>query len=109
MMDQAGIDTWESIALDDLGLYRDAVLAVRAIAQRGRAFRSTAMPLSRRRLLEGMQEVRGATLKQANADKALAALLSMGYLVRLNPNAPRREVSRYLLTVPARSLVTSLD
>lgn len=98
-------DTWESIALTDARLRLDALVVVRELVRLidtdgdGDTIR-----VSMRSLGDAVARRDRARRTVATAQRGLGALIQHGYVVRLNPDAPRRERGQYLLTVPASRL-----
>lgn len=103
-MSEAG-DTWESIALGDPQLKLDSLMTAKALARlsddRGEC------RISMRSLADavGYRDCAGRTV--ATAQRGLTGLTDNGYVMRLNPDAPRRDRGHYRLLVPAHRLAAA--
>ena len=97
--------TWESLVYGDLTIRLDALMTAKALAHLSNE--QGECRISIRSLADAVayRDKGGKTI--ATVQRGLKGLSSHGYVMRLNPDAPRAERGHYRLTVPAVRLAAA--
>jgi hypothetical protein len=94
---------WAAVCADRrLGLRLDQLLTAKALAEL--ADKDGCLKVSMRDLAEAVSRKDAVNRTRATVERGLRGLTRRGYVVRLNPGAPRAERGHYRLAVPADAL-----
>src|SRR5690606_39938902 len=95
---------WWALVRQDWKVHLGGLLLARELARLADA-ESAEISISRRSLSDTVGAPDGAGHTRAAVDRGMANLIERGWIVRLNPDAPRRERGRYRLGMPATVLM----
>src|SRR5690554_1281470 len=95
---------WWSLVREDWDVRYEGLLVARELAKLAEEFTGE-VRISQRSLADAVSVADGEGRTRATVERGLENLRRRGWVVRLNPGAPRTEKTHLMLIIPARVLV----